>query len=116
MLFRSSTVDDPHRFERASDIGAYLGLTPRRYQSGESDRTGRISKRGDRLTRYYLFEAANVLLKVVRRGSSLKSWGLKLAKRIGPKKAKVALARKLAVILPCMWTDGNEFNWGKESA
>jgi transposase len=111
-----STVDDPRRFKRASDVGAYLGLTPRRYQSGELDRTGRISKRGDRLTRYYLFEAANVLLKVVRRGSPLKSWGLKLAKRIGPKKAKVALARKLAVILHCMWTDGTEFNWGKESA
>jgi transposase len=74
----ASTVDDPQRFERASDVGAYLGLTPRRYQSGELDRTGRISKRGDRLTRCYLFEAANVLLRVVRRGSPLKSWGLKL--------------------------------------
>jgi len=64
----ASTVDEPRRFRRASDIGAYLGLTPRRYQSGELDRTGRISKRGDRLTRSYLFEAANVLLRVVRRG------------------------------------------------
>lgn len=63
----ASTVDDPKRFKRASNVGAYLGLTPKRYQSGELDRTGRISKRGDRLTRYYLFEAANVLLKVVRR-------------------------------------------------
>jgi hypothetical protein len=84
----ASTVDDPQRFERASDVGAYLGLTPRRYQSGELDRTGRISKRGDRLTRYYLFEAANVLLRVVRRGSPLKSWGLKLAKRSGQKRRR----------------------------
>jgi transposase len=112
----ASTVDEPRRFRRASDIGAYLGLTPRRYQSGELDRTGRISKRGDRLTRSYLFEAANVLLRVVRRGSPLKSWGLKLTKRIGPKKAKVAVARKLAIILHCIWTDGTQFDWGKAAA
>jgi transposase len=112
----ASTVDDPQRFERASDVGAYLGLTPRRYQSGELDRTGRISKRGDRLTRCYLFEAANVLLRVVRRGSPLKSWGLKLAKRIGPKKAKVAVARKLATVLHCLWTDGTQLDWGKAAA
>ena len=84
----ASAVDDPNRFKKASDVGAYLGLTPRRSQSGEVDRTGRISKRGDRLTRSYLFEAANVLLRVVRRGSPLKSWGLKLVKRIGPKRQK----------------------------
>jgi transposase len=106
-----STVDDPGRFKSASDVGAYLGLTPRRYQSGELDRTGRISKRGDRLTRSYLYEAANVLLKVVRRGSPLKSWGLKLAKRIGSKKAKVAIARKMATIMHCIWTDGTQFEW-----
>jgi transposase len=112
----ASTIDDPQRFARATDVGAYLGLTPRRYQSGELDRNGRISKRGDRLTRYYLFEAANVLLTVVRRPSPLKSWGAKLVKRIGPKKAKVAVARKLAVILHCIWTDGTEFDWGKAPA
>jgi transposase len=112
----ASTVDEPRRFRRASDIGAYLGLTPRRYQSGELDRTGRISKRGDRLTRSYLFEAANVLLRVVRRGSPLKSWGLKLAKRIGPKKAKVAVARKLAIVLHCIWTDGTQFEWDRAAA
>lgn len=78
--------------------------------------TGRISKRGDRLTRYYLFEAANVLLNVVRRGSALKSWGTKLAKRIGPKKAKIAVARKMAVILHCIWTDGTHFEWSKSAA
>lgn len=110
LAFRS-TVDDPGRFKSASDVGAYLGLTPRRYQSGELDRTGRISKRGDRLTRSYLYEAANVLLKVVRRSSPLRSWGLKLAKRIGLKKARVAVARKLATIMHCIWTDGTQFNW-----
>ena len=109
----ASTVDDPHRFARATDVGAYLGLTPRRYQSGELDRNGRISKRGDRLTRSYLFEAANVLISVVRRPSPLKSWATKLVKRIGRKKTTVAVARKLAVILHCIWTDGTEFDWGK---
>ena len=112
----ASAVDDPNRFKKASDVGAYLGLTPRRSQSGEVDRTGRISKRGDRLTRYYLFEAANVLLRVVRRGSPLTSWGLQLVKRIGPKKAKVAVARKLATILHCIWTDGTQFDWGTATA
>ena len=112
----ASTIDDPHRFARATDVGAYLGLTPRRYQSGELDRHGRISKRGDRLARYYLFEAANVLLTVVRRPSSLKSWATKLVKRVGSKKAKVAVARKLAVILHCIWTDGTEFDWGRTAA
>lgn len=106
-----STIDDPKRFAFANDVGAYLGLTPRRHQSGEVDRTGRISKHGDRLMRYYLFEAANVLLNVVRRGSPLKIWGSKLTKRIGHKKAKVAVARKLAIILHCIWTDGTEFQW-----
>ena len=93
------------------------GLTPRRYQSGELDRTGRISKRGDRLTRFYLFEAASVLLlSVVKRWSVLKAWGVRLAKRVGIKKAKTAVARKLAVILHCIWVDGTEFQWGKEKA
>ena len=115
-LAYASTIDDPRRFAHAADVGAYLGLTPRRYQSGELDRTGRISKRGDRLARYYLFEAANVLLTVVRRTSPLKVWATKLVKRIGPKKARVAVARKLAVILHCIWTDGTEFDWGKADA
>jgi transposase len=103
------TIDDPTRFRHSADVGAYLGLTPRRYQSGEIDRSGRISKRGSHQVRTYLFEAANVLLTVVRRSSALKRWGSKLAKRIGAKKAKVALARKMAVILHAIWTDGTEF-------
>ena len=98
----------------SSDVGAYLGLTPRRYQSGELDRTGRISKRGDRLTRR--FEAASVLLSVVKRWSVLKVGGVRLAKRVGIKKAKTAVARKLAVVLHCIWVDGTEFQWGKEKA
>ena len=115
LAFRS-TIDDPNRFKRSSNVGAYLGLTPRRYQSGELDRTGRISKRGDRLTRLYLFEAASVLLSVVKRWSVLKAWGVRLAKRIGIEKAKTAVARKLAVVLHCIWVDGTEFQWGKEKA
>ena len=78
--------------------------------------TGRISKRGDRLTRLYLFEAASVLLSVVKRWSVLKAWGVRLAKRVGIKKAKTAVARKLAVVLHCIWVDGTEFQWGKEKA
>ena len=115
LAFRS-TIDDPNRFKRSSDVGAYLGLTPRRYQSGELDRMGRISKRGDRLTRLYLFEAASVLLSVVKRWSVLKAWGVRLAKRVGIKNAKTAVARKLAVVLHCIWVDGTEFQWGKEKA
>ncbi|KRR17642.1 IS110 family transposase [Bradyrhizobium retamae] len=104
-----ATVDDPARFKSSSDVGAYLGLTPRRYQSGEIDHNGRISKRGNTFVRTYLYEAANVLLTVVRRGSALKRWGVKLVKRIGAKKAKIAVARKMAVVLHTIWTDGTEF-------
>ena len=110
-----SAIEDPTRFARARDVGPYLGLTPRRYQSGEIDRAGRISKQGDRFTRTCLYEAANVLLSKVPRWSPLKAWGQKLANRIGAKKAKVAIARKLAVILRCIWLDGTEFWWTKEA-
>jgi transposase len=103
-----STIDDPSRFRRARDVGPYLGLTPKRYQSGETDRQGRISK--------CLYEAANVLLTKVQRWSPLKAWGARLAKRIGAQKARVAIARKLAVILRCIWTDGTQFWWTKETA
>jgi transposase len=111
-----ATVDEPSRFRRARDVGPYLGLTPRRYQSGETDRQGHISKCGDRFTRTCLYEAANVLLTKVQRWSPLKAWGTRLAKRIGSKKARVAIARKIAVILHCIWTDGTEFWWTKEMA
>lgn len=110
------TIDDPTRFRSAQSVGAYLGLTPRRNQSGEQDFNGRISKWGDRLLRTYLFEAASVLLHRTRRWSALKAWGMRLMKRIGAKKAKVAVARKITVILHCIWTDGTSFVWGAEKA
>ena len=90
------TIDDPLRFSSASDVGAYLGLTPRRKQSGETDVNGRVSHWGDRLLRTYLYEAASVLMHRTKKWSSLKAWGTRLSKRIGMKKAKVAVARKLA--------------------
>jgi transposase len=104
-----STIDDPARFRSSSSVGAYLGLTPRRYASGESERMGRISRCGDALTRSYLYEAANIMLSRTRGTSALRSWGLKLAKKIGFKKARVALARKMAVVLHRMWMDGTDF-------
>jgi transposase len=111
-----TAVDDPARFRRSSGVGAYFGLTPRRHQSGEVDRDGKVSKFGDTLTRTYLFEAAGALLSRVARWSALKAWGTRLARRIGSKKARVALARKLAVLMHRVWMDGSEFRWSKESA
>ncbi len=108
LAFRAA-IDDPNRFRHSASVGAYLGLTPRRYASGEIDRMGRISRCGDALMRSYLYEAANIMLTRARGSSPLKSWGMKLAKRAGFKKARVALARKMAVILHRMWRDGNDF-------
>jgi len=104
-----AAIDDPARFRSSSSVGAYLGLTPRRYASGETDRMGRISRCGDALTRSYLYEAANVMLSRSRGTNPLKTWGAKLAKRAGFKKARVALARKMAVTLHRMWSDGTDF-------
>jgi transposase len=109
-----ATIDDPTRFKRSSSVGAYIGLTTRRYASGEIDWTGRISKCGDKMLRSYLYEAANVLLTRVAKWSALKAWGIRLAKRSGLRKAKVAVARKLAVILHRMWIEGTEFNWSSK--
>ena len=94
-----SAIDDPARFKSSKSVGAHFGLTPTKYQSGETDVTGRISKLGDGSVRTALYEAANVILTRPIKGGGLKSWAMKLAKRAGMKKAKVALARKLAVIL-----------------
>jgi transposase len=107
-----STIEDPDRFKRSSSVGAYLGLTPRRYQSGDVDRAGRISRCGDGMMRSYLFEAANVLLRRSARPCRLHSWGRALIERIGGRKAVVAVARKLAVLLHGMWRDGSEFRFG----
>ena len=111
-----ATIDDPIRFNKSRNVGAYIGLTTRRYSSGEIDWTGRISKCGDKLLRSYLFEAANVLLTRVAKWSTLKAWGMRIAKRSGIRKAKVAVARKLAVILHRMWIDGTEFLWSSKEA
>jgi transposase len=106
-----AAIDEPSRFRRSRSVGAYFGLTPRRYASGEVDWTGRISKCGDAMVRSYLFEAAGVLLTRVPQWCKLKAWGHRLWKRIGFKKAKVAVARKLAVILHRMWCDETDFIW-----
>ena len=91
------TIDDPARFARSRSVGAYVGLTSRRHASGEVDWTGRISKCGDAMLRSYLFEAAGVLLTRIPKWSAVKAWGVRLAKRNGLRKAKVAVARKLHV-------------------
>lgn len=104
-----TSVDDPARFRTACDVGAYLGLTPRRYQSGEVDIGGRISKAGDRLTRKLLFEAATVILYRSSASTGLRQWALKLSARSGSWKARVALARKLAVMLLTMWKTNTVF-------
>lgn len=109
-----SGIDDPDRFARSRTVGAYLGLTPRRHASGEIDWSGRISKCGDTLLRAYLFGAAGVLLSRTEETCSLKAWGLKIAARSGGKKARVAVARKLSVILHRVWQDGTDFKWTYE--
>jgi len=105
----AATLDNPARFKRSSDVGAYLGLTPRRYQSGEVDRVGAVSKCGDRLTRSLLYEAAGTLLFRNKQPSALREWGLRLVRRVGRKKACVAMARKLAVVLHRLWLDHTTF-------
>ena len=109
-----ATIDDPMRFKKSRSVGAYVGLTTRRYASGETDRTSRISKCGDGMLRSYLYEAANVLLTRVAKWSALKALGMRIARRRNPSKARVAVARKLAVILHRMWVDGAEFSWSSQ--
>lgn len=115
LTFKSG-VDDPARFRRSRDVGAHFGLTPRKYQSGELDVTGAISKVGDKLVRTALYEAASVMLTRTVRFSGLKAWAMGVARRRGTKKARVALARKLGVILHRMWVDGTNFRWSHEAA
>ena len=112
----ASAFDDAARFKRSSSAGAYLGLTPRRYESGEVSRNGRISKHGNKMTRTHLYEAATTLLTRYTSFSVLKAWGLKLAKAVGFKKARVAVARKLAVILHAMWKTNSPFRWSTLAA
>jgi transposase len=106
----TSAIDDPARFKHSKTVGAHYGMTPKRYQSGETDYTGRISKIGDKSVRTALFQAAHIVLTRPVKGSAIKSWAMRLAKRVGMQKAKVALARKLAVIMHRMLVDGKPFN------
>src|SRR5215217_342363 len=110
-----TAVDDPGRFRTAKAVGAHFGLTPKRYQSGETDVTGGISKVGDVMVRTALYEAAKVVLSRPTRFSTLTRWAMEVARRRGMKRAKVALARKLGTVLHRMWVDGSEFRWGKEA-
>jgi transposase len=109
-----STVEDPARFARSRSVGAYMGLTPKQYQSGEVDRSGRISRCGDTLARTLLYEAAVVILTRVKRACSLKDWAQAIARRSGTGKARVALARKLSVILHSIWRSGEPFRWSEQ--
>jgi len=112
----AATIDDPARFAKSRTVGAYMGLTSRRWQSGEMDYSGRISKHGDAMLRSLLYEAANSLLTVVRRAHPLKDWARRIRKRTSHKKACVALARKLAVILHRMLITGEAFRWPEKQA
>lgn len=106
-----TAIEDPHRFARSSDVGAYAGLVPRRNQSGERDHKGRISKAGDAMLRSALYEAANNLLVRVKRSCALQQWARRIAETKGPKRARTALARKLAVLLHSLWLNETEFSW-----
>src|SRR6202041_2029915 len=111
-----STVEDPARFKHSRSVGAHLGLTPRQYQSGEVDRSGRISRCGDTLARTLMYEAAVVILSRVKKASGLKDWAQAIAKRSGIGKARVALARKLCTILHSIWRSGEPFRWSAQAA
>lgn len=106
-----TAIDDPTRFRRSRTVGAHFGLTPKRFQSGTIDYSGRISRTGDPEVRTLLYASASALLVRCKRWSSLRAWGMSVAKRRGHKKAVVAVARKLATVLHSMWRDGSEFSW-----
>jgi transposase len=110
-----ATVDVPARFRNSKAVGAVFGLTPSKHQSGEIDRMGAISKCGDAMMRTMLFEAAQAMLKRSAKWSWLKAWAMKIARHRGMKKAIVALARRLAVIMHRIWVDGTEFRWTREA-
>jgi transposase len=111
-----ATVDVPARFRNSRAVGAVFGLTPARHQSGEIDRSGAISRCGDEMMRAMLYEAAQILLVRTSKWSWLKAWAMKIARHRGVKKAIVALARRLAVIMHRIWVDGTEFRWSREAA
>jgi len=111
-----ATVDVPARFKNSKAVGAVFGLTPSKYQSGQNDRTGAISRCGDEMMRMMLYEAAQSMLVRSTKWSWLKAWAMKVARHRGMKKAIVALARRLAVIMHRVWVDGTEFRWTREVA
>jgi transposase len=111
-----TTIDDPDRFQRSRDVGAHLGLTPKKYASGEVDRNSGISKCGDVLMRTTLYQAALALLTRCQKHSDLRNWGLRLAKRRGLRRAIVGVARKLAIVMHRIWADGTEFRWSREES
>ena len=110
LVFKTS-IEDPDRFTRGEDAGAFAGLAPRRNQSGERDTKGRISKAGDPMLRSALYEAANSLLVRVKRPCALQTWGKQLAETKGAKRARVAVARKLAILLHRLWLSETDFRW-----
>ena len=110
-----ATVDVPSRFRTSKAVGASFGLTPAKHQSGEINRTGAISKCGDEMMRVMLYEAAHIMLTRTTKWSWLKAWAMKIARHRGIKKATVALARRLAVIMHRIWVDGTEFRWTREA-
>ena len=109
------TIDVPARFRNSKAVGAVFGLTPARDQSGERDRSGAISRCGDEMMRMMLYEAAQIMLMRSAKWSWLKAWAMKIARHRGMKKAVVALARRLAVIMHRVWVDGTEFRWTREA-
>ncbi len=111
-----AAVDDPTRFKRSRTVPAHFGLTPRRFQSGDMDISGRISRAGDPQVRATLYTAAHALMTRSSKYSSLKVWGMQLAKKRGHRRAVVAVARKLAVILHRMWIDESSFHWSSEGS
>ncbi len=111
-----AAVDDPTRFKRSRTVPAHFGLTPRRFQSGDMDISGRISRAGDPQVRATLYNAAHALMTRSSKYSSLKVWGMQLAKKRGHRRAVVAVARKLAVILHRMWIDETSFHWSSEGS
>jgi len=115
-LTYASAIDDPTRFKSSKIVGAHFGLTPKKYQSGETDRPGAISRCGDAMMRTTLYEAAQVMLLRSAKWSWLKAWAMKIARHRGIKRAIVALARRLAVIMHRIWIDGTEFRWTREAA
>lgn len=114
-LAYTATIDIPQRFRNSKAVGPILGLTPKLNESGESKRVGGISLCGDGMMRTLLYEAAQVMLTHVKKWSWLKAWAMNVAKRRGLRKATIALARRLAVVMHRIWLDNTEFRWTRET-